>query len=76
VAKTAEVVRGALDEALADQIKGLANAAWGKVTGGESVDAAMKEFDAGLVLELAKLRCRLVEETEKILAGLGAGTGA
>jgi hypothetical protein len=64
-------VRKALDDAFCDGIKGLYSAALAKVAGGESVDAAMKEFNAGILLEVAKLHARLLTEAEATMNNAG-----
>ena len=63
---TAELVRKALDEAFAESVKGLYASAWANAAGGD-IDAAMKRFDAGLMLDMATVHARVVADVERIL---------
>ena len=65
-----DAVRKSIDDAFSDGIKGLVGAAIAKVTGGEPIDEAMKQYDAGIVIEVTKLHTRILEETGKTLNDL------
>lgn len=66
-----ENVIKALEDAFTEGVKGLYGAALSKVTGGESLDQAMKEFNAGIMLEVVKLHSRILTEANAAMDGAG-----
>jgi hypothetical protein len=68
MASLGETVREALDESFKEQIKGLYGAAWAKVTGGEPVEQALKEFDRGLLMNLATVHKRVMEDADRVIS--------
>jgi hypothetical protein len=61
----------ALDDGFAESVKGLYAAAWAKVTGGEPIDEAIKQFDAGLFLDMVTVHRRVVADAHNALTQAG-----
>jgi hypothetical protein len=64
-------VRKALDDAFTEGVKGLYAGALARVSGGEPIDEAIKQFNAGILLEVAKLHARLLAEADATMDKAG-----
>jgi hypothetical protein len=64
-------INKALDDAFCDGVKGLYAAAIAKVAGGEALDEAMRQFNAGIMLEVVTLHSRVLAEAQAAMDRAG-----